>query len=644
MNKTKDNNQYLLVDIENSILKVTDNFFKNNDIKEKTINDYFIGIRIDNNTNEINLCLIRRDINKELYKEHYLLPFKKEINVYPFKELEKENKPLILYKNEYYTNIVNPSHILNIIHSIILHLNIDKPYNYVKKGHVIDLEIKKLLFKIVPTENDGIFILKHNIYKAIRCLSNPNKNFSISKIENNKIFVNRYIFDRLIIKEINNYSSFYKLKHDFESLYKRKTNDIINRVFNKYNINMSYSYKNIKDAKYLDIVYDLVTDKIFVGDYNKYKKCVFEFYDDNLILNGENIDTVKIKNYQEISFSKLLSGNTTMSSSDIEKTLAKIEALSKVTDIEIVSGDDIVKYYDGENYLFSNQGDLGGSCMRYKESLKYIKFYAKNTATVSLAIQREKDKILSRALIWTDIDGNKIMDRIYSSYPNQVYVYHKYAEDNNIINIYKYRENSLTKPDLTKMGASNWGTKFTKYFKIPISYFPIEINNQASRVTLDYTSDPRNMPYMDNFKYFDAQEYYITNEPRIDKVLCIVNNEMINKDVAYLLHTGDYCHIGELISCNKQGIQSIGNFCEYSNYYKDFIDFEYSGMVFSKKFNSYLLEFDCNYIEEIDDFIPKEIYKKIMKELSDAKKKEEELDEITMDSNEEDEEEIELPF
>jgi len=46
---------------------------------------------------------------------------------------------------------------------------------------------------------------------------------------------------------------------------------------------------------------------------------------------------------------------------------------NNIIDLEIVKGDDIVKYYHENNQV--NRGTLGSSCMRHTECMEYIKFY-----------------------------------------------------------------------------------------------------------------------------------------------------------------------------------------------------------------------------------------------------------------------------
>jgi hypothetical protein len=84
--------------------------------------------------------------------------------------------------------------------------------------------------------------------------------------------------------------------------------------------------------------------------------------------------------------------------------------------IQIVKGDDILKWYDENNYA-DKSGTLGNSCMRYSHKNHYMKIYAENTDNISMVILTENDRLLARALLWKlDESSDKLeyfLDRIY---------------------------------------------------------------------------------------------------------------------------------------------------------------------------------------------------------------------------------------
>lgn len=79
--------------------------------------------------------------------------------------------------------------------------------------------------------------------------------------------------------------------------------------------------------------------------------------------------------------------------------------------IEFLSGNDIDNGYTSSNYLPGSTIDK--SCMNNK--FDFLEIYKKNPNSVELMVLKVFGKIAARALVWTDVYGNKIMDRIYYS-------------------------------------------------------------------------------------------------------------------------------------------------------------------------------------------------------------------------------------
>ena len=106
--------------------------------------------------------------------------------------------------------------------------------------------------------------------------------------------------------------------------------------------------------------------------------------------------------------------------------------------LKIVEGQDILKYYDMNNYaLVSGRGSgtLWASCMRYPEKNKFMELYTKNSNCKMLVYLDDNGKLRSRALLWEnaeDKNGNvyKIMDRIYSLYDHDVNFFKDWASKN----------------------------------------------------------------------------------------------------------------------------------------------------------------------------------------------------------------------
>src|SRR5574343_44757 len=110
---------------------------------------------------------------------------------------------------------------------------------------------------------------------------------------------------------------------------------------------------------------------------------------------------------------------------------------------EEVNGDDIKKWYLYENYS-QCYGTLGNSCMRHEDCQDYFDIYTKNTEVVSLLILRDRSdstKISGRALIWTLKNGERFMDRVYTTIDSEEHKFYKYAKQNGLI--YKQRSRIL---------------------------------------------------------------------------------------------------------------------------------------------------------------------------------------------------------
>lgn len=104
---------------------------------------------------------------------------------------------------------------------------------------------------------------------------------------------------------------------------------------------------------------------------------------------------------------------------------------------EIVYGEDIKYWYSEEQYG-AKSGQLGNSCMRYKACQDYFDIYIENPEVCQLLIFKtlNGEKLLGRALLWTDVDGKKLMDRIYTTKDNYIKLFKKWADEKNYTYIY----------------------------------------------------------------------------------------------------------------------------------------------------------------------------------------------------------------
>ena len=228
----------------------------------------------------------------------------------------------------------------------------------------------------------------------------------------------------------------------------------------------------------------------------------------------------------------------------------------------IVTGEDIVKYYHVNNY-FKSSGDLGSSCMRNDSNQHQIEFYAKNN-NVSLIIIRPEgtDGIIGRALLWTTVDGIRVMDRIYTTDSKLVSLFHRYAAENNFLNIYEYRLNDSGKPNLTAMSPGNWTTKYKRNFIVDLNYLTNKIEKLTSAgkfslSTIRQTSinSGYDIPYLDNFTLINTATNQISVLPINGVFICPLSNQPIIIDnftfINDNVYNGDFVHcingVAELI-------------------------------------------------------------------------------------------------
>lgn len=152
-------------------------------------------------------------------------------------------------------------------------------------------------------------------------------------------------------------------------------------------------------------------------------------------------------------------------------------------EMEIVKGDDIIKYYNIENQDIQNGGSsLDGSCMAYSSSSeryngnivsKRLQFYSLNE-NCGLLILRYKGsiKIKGRALIWTTTNSKKYVDNIYVDNESDYFLYKKYIIDNGC----------------TSMSVKG-GDK------------PMEVESNEKIKEL-FSSRELDLPYLDTFAYY----------------------------------------------------------------------------------------------------------------------------------------------
>ena len=146
----------------------------------------------------------------------------------------------------------------------------------------------------------------------------------------------------------------------------------------------------------------------------------------------------------------------------------------------IVKGEAIREAYLDANYLQpSNGGTLWNSCMRYNYCQDYLDIYVDNPAIVSMAVLRKNNMVVARALIWTDDNGGKHIDRIYT---------------------YDAKAESLITASLDSLSYP-----YLRAFHGDQKY--------QLEISLDYTEmiNYRKYPYMDSLRYYNTDNSTLQN-------------------------------------------------------------------------------------------------------------------------------------
>lgn len=260
----------------------------------------------------------------------------------------------------------------------------------------------------------------------------------------------------------------------------------IGSIINKL---VEHNSKIVKGEKVLDSLgNEYLYDKKYSIFINEKTKQVTFFENEDWIVQRKNYEYKKTK-FADSLYEQL--GNE-----------LKAELCSSL-EFKIVTGNDIVKYYNAETYSSkygTEGGCLHGSCMRYKKCEVGIKFYAKNP-NASMLIMIFNGKIVSRSMIWKT-DVGIFMDRKYFSADFLANSMVQYARENHwhYKTCNNYSENY-------KVTAYN----FLKGNYDNVNYFPMNV-----QIPEEYDGSDR-YPYMDTFDKLYPVDGVISNYFRYAK-------------------------------------------------------------------------------------------------------------------------------
>jgi hypothetical protein len=214
----------------------------------------------------------------------------------------------------------------------------------------------------------------------------------------------------------------------------------------------------------------------------------------------------------------------------VNRYKTKIDELNDIFRfVEVVSGDDIAKWYHVRNYEDKSGGsELHRSCMSRK-SEGVFEIYTKNPEVCQLIIQKSEsdpEKITARALLWTLKSGKKFMDRVYFNDPQSIELFRSYCKENNIWAKYNNNSGAFS----TAINPEN-GSK---------EHIEIEVVLKRENY--------RQFPYMDTLKYFHPKKMILDNSHENDPDwyrLEDTGGDFINQEES----SCDRCYGEEYVDC-----------------------------------------------------------------------------------------------
>lgn len=216
-----------------------------------------------------------------------------------------------------------------------------------------------------------------------------------------------------------------KFGYTFRDLFDCSENNILSNIYNRLcHCNVRSIEKNYFDMKFNPD--KKVIDMTFMH-LSKARRINDGYYE------SKSRDISKpIKLINEI----LRANNKQLLSKEEELEVLNLVTIKDFYDLQIVSGDDIAKYYC-KDYYADGGGSLNKSCMRHFDVDTGVFDIYKDNAKMIIMKDKEKDVIYGRAIIW-NIENSKteekitFMDRIYTQKEIYEILFKEYAEKNNM--------------------------------------------------------------------------------------------------------------------------------------------------------------------------------------------------------------------
>jgi hypothetical protein len=338
--------------------------------------------------------------------------------------------------------------------------------------------------------------------------------------------------------------------------------DIFEIISKKKDIKTSYNFINLSDKN----------DEIsFIPD-TQYQR---------ILKNGESAEGKKLS-FSSVGrmIRRLINDNPEhfqkYSDSDIEQFVNIFKAkwdkkFITTKKIEIVKGDDILKWYNEDTYA-DRSGTLGNSCMRYSKKNHFMKIYADNTDKISMVILTENDRLFARALLWkldeSDNGSEYFLDRIYYIFDSD----HQFVYDWVAKNHFKDKKIFTSYKNYDSDAMMMVNLKNVEYIEYPyfdtFIFLAKKIDSDGKLLTGGFLS---NKVKKGGFAIFSTQQTGGELNPMTHRYSKKLNLYLELASCVYINDIDDYLRITDVVKCNYDD--------EY--YLKD-------DVVFSEKLNDWV--------------------------------------------------------
>ena len=232
-----------------------------------------------------------------------------------------------------------------------------------------------------------------------------------------------------------------EVKHKLEKIIHQFNDPIANAILDLDRTQQDITYINLTDK----------TDKVSYLDVSR-AKYFFEQWKGGPSVNLEKVnvdDFIRIYNLQpedpsvlsntyfshKISFTEISIGRLakkllldTFKDHEISTFVERWVSTSSSGRFEIWERDKVYKAYTSSNYEEYSGSSLDHSCMNDDSSVNFYRVCP--DVKILTLLDEEDDSIKARCLLWVDVEGRKIMDRVYYNTASDYYQFVKWGNEN----------------------------------------------------------------------------------------------------------------------------------------------------------------------------------------------------------------------